>query len=518
MENIGRVDKQKVLIIVFLFFICAIVIVTIMAVKVSKNNNEKKVVNNSDISIQATRPSAVSGSFYPKNANELSAMIMEFLNSSVKIVNKDKLKILIVPHAGLEYSGNVAGAGFKQIEGQNYSKVIILGVSHRVWFDYVAIYNNGLWETPLGKISIDGELANKLVDEDKKIIFDTKPHKDEHSLEVQLVFLQKVLKDFKIVPVLLGQVSDEVLQSLAEKISENLDGNTLLVISSDLSHYPDWQTANKVDWETIKAVLSGDENNFDKTIAKSMSAGFSNLETCACGEQAIKVALKVAKKLSFSDIQKINYGNSGDIVDDKSRVVGYASIGVWGLEEKRISLNKEDQKEALQIARKTLKEYLTNGKIPEIKLTNKILNEKLGVFVTLRKNDDLRGCIGMFEPEDPLYLSIQKMAIAAAVEDSRFISVTKEELKDLTIEISVMTPMVKVGDWKEIILGKHGVVIKQGNRGGTFLPQVATETGWTLNEFLGHCSRDKAGLGWDGWKEADIYIYEAIVFSESELR
>jgi len=137
-----------------------------------------------------------------------------------------------------------------------------------------------------------------------------------------------------------------------------------------------------------------------------------------------------------------------------------------------------------------------------------------GAFVSLKKKGKLRGCIGTFKPDAPLYNLIQTMTIASATEDTRFLPVQANELKDIDIEISVLTPMKRINDVSKIVLGKHGIYIKKDGRSGTFLPQVATETGWTLEEFLGHCARDKAGIGWDGWKNAEVYTYEAIVFKE----
>jgi AmmeMemoRadiSam system protein A len=140
-----------------------------------------------------------------------------------------------------------------------------------------------------------------------------------------------------------------------------------------------------------------------------------------------------------------------------------------------------------------------------------------GAFVTLLKNGELRGCIGRFDSSEPLYRVVQHMAIAAATEDNRFPQVSRDEIGSLEIEISALTPMRKISSADEIELGRHGIYIKKGNRSGTFLPQVAIETGWTKDDFLGHCARDKAGLGWDGWKDAEIYVYEANVFSEKEM-
>ena len=213
--------------------------------------------------------------------------------------------------------------------------------------------------------------------------------------------------------------------------------------------------------------------------------------------------------------------NSGDSkYADKSRVVGYWSIAVVQKgTEPGFSISEPDKKELLRIARVTIEKKTGEDKVPgfNTKGYSKALMTPCGAFVTLKKNGDLRGCIGRFTSEEPLYKVVSDMAVASATQDSRFIPVTKSEVPGLGIEISVLSPMKKISSIDEIIMGKHGIYIKKGWASGTFLPQVATETGWTKEEFLGHCARDKAGIGWNGWKDADIYVYTADVFSENEV-
>ncbi|MFP4525749.1 MAG: AmmeMemoRadiSam system protein A [Bacteroidales bacterium] len=181
-------------------------------------------------------------------------------------------------------------------------------------------------------------------------------------------------------------------------------------------------------------------------------------------------------------------------------------------------LKPEEKKELLKIARETLESYIREGKKPEIEESRltEILKEKTGAFVTLSKKGNLRGCIGHFEANKPLYQIVQEMAVAASTQDIRFSPVEEDELDEIEIEISVLTPMEKVSSADEIELGKHGVYIKNGPNAGTFLPQVAESTGWSKEEFLGHLARDKAGLSWEAWKDKDteLYTYEAIVFEE----
>ncbi len=232
--------------------------------------------------------------------------------------------------------------------------------------------------------------------------------------------------------------------------------------------------------------------------------------------------LNITQDLPGIKIIPVEYKNSGDVsIGDKSQVVGYWAMAITqnSGSENGFNLSDEDKKTLLRIARHTIDKYINQGIVPEIDASefSETLKTPAGAFVTLHENGDLRGCIGTFTPTKPLYLVVQEMAISASTKDYRFSKVTSSEIKKIDIEISVLTPMVKINSISEIKLGKHGIYIKKGMNGGTFLPQVATETGWSLDEFLGHCSRDKAGIGWDGWKDADIFIYEALVFEEGEF-
>jgi hypothetical protein len=203
-------------------------------------------------------------------------------------------------------------------------------------------------------------------------------------------------------------------------------------------------------------------------------------------------------------------------------VVGYNSIVVEknnaAQENKGFSLEEKDKQKLLEIARQTMEGYISNNRIPEIdeKTLSPILRQPFGAFVTLKEDGDLRGCIGRFEAVDPLYKVIQQMAVAASTQDSRFPEVKPDEFDKIDIEISVLTPLRKINSIDEFQMGKQGIYMKKGYSTGTFLPQVANETGWTREEFLGHCARDKAHIGWDGWKDAELYVYEAYVFGEKK--
>ena len=221
----------------------------------------------------------------------------------------------------------------------------------------------------------------------------------------------------------------------------------------------------------------------------------------------------------------VDYQNSGDALSDKSRVVGYHAIVFAKKKNKNMSENQfvltdQEKKILLNIARSTIEEYLKTGNVAKVNMNDLTENIELdcGAFVTLHKDGALRGCIGRFMADEPLYAIIQKMAIAAATQDSRFPTVELDEMESIDIEISVLTPLKEIDSIDEIEMGRHGIYIKKGFASGTFLPQVALETGWTKEEFLGYCARNKAGIGWTGWKDADIYTYEALVFGENNIK
>jgi len=510
--------KNAVIVLVLFFLFSLLLSTCIVLFSINKNKVSLNKSSSGEI-LKPERQPAVAGIFYPYDQEKLNKLLDSFLSKAEILPNSGDLKILIVPHAGLEFSGATAGAGFKQLEKSNFSRAILLGASHQVYSNKIALYPKGLWKTPLGEVGVDNDFASKLLDNKENIVADNTPHEKEHSLEVELIFLQKVLKNFKIVPILIGQVSGENLKFLAKKISDNLDENTILIVSSDLSHYPSWQTANEVDNKTINSILSAKVEDFEKTVSEIENQNYPNLATAACGYNPIKVALMVAETLEIKNFKKIKYENSGDTSGNKDRVVGYGAIGAWTKEKPSEEfLNKESQDEALKIARKTLEKYLSSPRSPSSPPSpqSASLLKPLGAFVTLRKNTQLRGCIGEFEPKDPLYLVIQRIAIAAATEDSRFIPVTFDELKDIKIEISVMTPRKKITDWKKIKLGKEGVVTQSGLRSGTFLPQVAQETGWTLEEFLSQLCSQKAGLSPICYKDPNttLYTFEVQIFAE----
>jgi len=475
----------------------------------------------------SVRMAQVAGQFYPDDKEELRMMAEKFLSSAKQeIIEKGNLsqapQIIIVPHAGWEYSGQIAAAAFAQINNAGFKRVILVGPSHRAFFEGVATYDRDYWQTPLGRVAVDKALVDKILSSHEGIVANHEVHQNEHCLEVELPFLQLILSDFKIVTVLIGQADEATLTALAQKIAANFDKESLLVVSSDLSHYPDMETAQIVDQQTIKAILCGRRSEFIKTLER-LANEYPQVDTFACGQEAIKVGLMVAENLNMGEGKLLAETNSGQITGQTDRVVGYAAIGFYGkLENKSLKtkineeLSESQKKELLKIARETLENYLKNGQLVDVKVDDEALKQKRGVFVTLKKNGQLRGCIGSFFPQKPLYQLVQEMAIAAAVNDHRFPPLQYNELEDIKIEISVLSPLRRVSSPEEIELGKHGVYLKYGARTATFLPQVATETGWSREEFLSQLCAQKAGLPADCYLDpnVELFVYTAQVFGE----
>jgi len=462
-----------------------------------------------------------SGQFYDGSPKILGDTVKGFLERVDQEKLSGKLIALISPHAGYVYSGQVAAHAYRQLEGEDFDTVILLGPSHRVPVKGASVYVEGWWKTPLGKVKVDSELAGEIINKHQLFHFDEKAHKDEHSLEVQLPFLQATLKDFKIVPIVVNDSSEEFCQFLADAIVGSKGKKKILIVAStDMSHFHPYGRACLIDGVAIR-----DLENFD---LDSLRGHLSSGKTELCGGAAVFTAVLAAKAYGADRIRLLKYANSGDVTGDKSRVVGYGAFTVMRMDEEKTTpelkegkggekmLDEKQQKVLLGIARKTIEEYIRSRKIPEFNVDDPILKEKRGVFVTLRKKGMLRGCIGYIMPLEELYKAVSKMAIQSSTGDPRFPPVSPEELAEVEIEISVLTVPERINSVDEIKMGKHGVIVKKGYNQGVFLPQVATETGWSKEEFLNRLCYDKAHLPKDAWKDKDIEIYtfSAQVFEE----
>ena len=475
--------------------------------------------------LQNRKPYAA-GKFYTDKPAELKAQLQQMFSGSIKKKSENTPLAIIVPHAGYIYSGEVAASAYSQIDpNHQFERIFIIGSSHTMAFTGASVYCTGQYVTPLGIVKVDLELVNQLAKENKLIKCYPEPHLEEHSIEVQLPFLQYHLQtDFKIVPIIIGSSTAETAKKLAAILKPYLNEKNLFVISSDFSHYPNYIDAPVADQLTAKAIKTNMASNLINTLKSNDRKGIPGLATSLCGWSSVLTLLYMTEQMPGVTADLIQYKNSGDSsYGDKQKVVGYYSISFSQAKEKsqvsEFSLNNDDKKFLLKLARETITEYIRKGTSPVIDAArlSTTLKTPCGAFVTLNENHSLRGCIGRFDASQPLWKVVQSMAIAAATQDYRFDKVKQNEISQLKIEISVLTPLKRIQSVDEFTIGKHGIYIKKGNASGTFLPQVANKTKWSKEEFLGHCSQDKAGIGWDGWKTAELYTYEALVFSEGEM-
>jgi len=466
--------------------------------------------------IMTNRKPAVAGTFYPATATALNLQL-SMLFENVMRVPDPEVAALIVPHAGYVFSGSVAASAYAKLNRQKqYKNIFIIGRSHRKYFEGVSVFPHGNYITPSGLVEINEETASQLIEGNKFIYYNEEADSTEHSLEVQLPFLQYWLNnEFRIVPMIIGSDDPSISTQLAEALRPWFNADNLFVISTDFSHYPTYDMACKTDTETANAIVANDAQLLKKCCDKGNAFLSGNLQTALCGAAAVQTLLHLTRDNKEISLEKIVYKNSGDVPQgDKDRVVGYWAISA-SRKNDTLVITEQDKNQMFRLVKESIKEAIgkSNSILPGLEYTG-ILNQHLGVFVTLRNNGKLRGCIGRFNPKQPLYQTLKDVAISSATKDYRFDAVTKEELDEIDIEISILTPLKKIRSVDQIQLGKHGIYIKNGLNSGTFLPQVALEMRWTKDEFLGHCARDKAGIEWDGWKTAELFTYEAIVIRQ----
>ncbi len=479
-------------------------------------------MNVNGLNQKQNRNPAFAGKFYPASEKVLAGQLKK-LFSEAKPPTGDKptpegkheLRAIISPHAGYVFSGGVAASAFNQIpENKSFKRVFILASSHQFHFPGAALYNAGNYVTPLGEIEVDMETVNQLIDSSSLFQARNEAHEDEHSLEVQLPFLQyKLNSPFLLVPIILGTDNPRDCREIARALQPWFTSENLFVISSDFSHYPGYHDATDNDLRTANAICSNQPEELLSTLEKNQKRRINHLATSLCGWTSVLTLLHLTGNQEV-EYQKIEYQNSGDatLYGDKDHVVGYWAIAAFK-KGNTFSLSDEEKEELLEKARNAITQSVVTGKKGPVQLpkAKNILSQKAGVFVSIYINNELRGCIGHFAREETLGKLVQRMAVSAT-SDQRFEPVKADELKHMELEISVLSPLKKIDSPDEIELGKHGIYIEKGGRSGTFLPQVAQKTNWNLKNFLGLCSRDKAGIGWEGWKTANLYTYEAVVF------
>jgi MEMO1 family protein len=474
------------------------------------------------------RQAAVAGKFYPSMDIELMDELIELFSKAKKLTRDQKIipehiRAVITPHAGYVFSGVVAAAAFLHLKKRDdIHRVFLIGSSHHVWFEGASIYYESHYITPLGKVKVDSILAKKMLSACSFLNYHPEAHSNEHCLEVQLPFLQYILPStFKIIPIIIGSQSKETPCKLAEMLKPYFTQNNLFVVSTDFSHYPEYYDAVKIDQLTVEAICSNNPDQFIHQVNENEKKQIKNLATSICGWSSVLTLLYLTSSMRELRYNPILYQNSGDIAlyGDKSRVVGYQSIVIdLNMDPKHstISLSTDEKKILLNHARESIINNIkpTTTKTDGEKSLPHALLAHFGAFVSVYIDNNLRGCIGRMESDESIYSTIEKMSIASSADDSRFSPIRAHEIEKMSIEISILSPLRKISSISEIIPGKHGILIRKDFRSGTFLPQVADKTGWNTEEMLSQCSDRKAGLGPDGWRDAEIFIYEAEVFSD----
>ncbi len=464
----------------------------------------------------------VSGQFYTSNPQELSKQIDSFFAIAKNAPFEKEVGVVVVPHAGYVYSGAVAAYGFKAVSEKKVNTAVVIAASHYFPFNGISVWAKGGLKTPLGTVEVDEKFSEELIAKDEQFVFNKEVFDREHSLEVELPFLQKTFEGIRIVPIIIGQPDFPTLNKLAESLNSIVGErkDVLVVVSTDMSHFHNYETAKGKDAYAIEAVKAFDvEKIFREGAVRKMEF---------CGFMPLTAGMLYARARGFSNVDVLAYANSGDVTGDKNRVVGYTSIVFSKPQKKELKndgggvgpLSLDQKKRLIQIAKETIHTLMNEKKVFEVEEQDPRLQEEEGAFVTIHKHGRLRGCIGNILGKGPLFKTVRNMAVSAAVKDPRFPALTKEELKDIDIEISVLSKPWRITNVDEIQLGVHGVIVSGGmfNR-GVYLPQVATETGWSKEQFLSSLCSQKAGLPADAWKDPKtvIEIFTASVFSEEDV-
>ncbi len=488
---------------------------------------------------ETIRRPAVAGQFYTGDPNELRSEIEEYIDASGLTGIEGEILSIISPHAGYMYSGRTAAYAYSILREAEFRNVVVISPSHTEYFEFSSVFGGKSYMTPLGEIPVNRELVDLITSKSELVRISSKGHsvspggRSEHALEVQLPFLQVVLDDFKLVPIVMGDQSRRSVEALGSVLGESLNGqDALIVASTDLSHFHDDGTARALDGVFIDNLEDFDPEGLLQSLARK--------KTEACGGGPAAAAMIASRIQGANRCKVLNYSNSGDVTGDTRNVVGYVSAVVFKEKKSDPSrsldrekggenepgdgtvagsdLSRDDKLFLINLAKNVI-EAEFDKKSVEIDVPDReIMKQRRGAFVTLKKKGQLRGCIGYIEAVKPLVDTIREMASAAAFRDPRFRPVSAEELPQLEYEISVLSPITEISDPSIIEVGRHGIIITRGMNRGLLLPQVAAEWGWDRETFLAQTCV-KAGLPENAWRQSGtkIEIFSADVFSEKEL-
>ncbi len=483
------------------------------------------------------RRPAVAGQFYPDNPEQLRAQLDRYLTAGSTSVSLPlPPQGLIVPHAGYSFSGSTAGKAYALLEkADNIQQVMVMSPSHRVPFQGASVGDFDTFRTPLGEMPVATDTCAQLREATNLINGEREPHLYEHALEVQLPFIQRMLPEASLIPLMCGDLRTEQIHTVADALQPLLeDEQTLLVASSDFTHYgrsfgyvPFTENVadriKELDMGAVERITSLDPEGFLSYVHETGAT--------ICGQMPISLLLALLENdKSTTRAELVDYSTSGEFTGDYSHCVSYAAIAFNRhaaeastentADEQSVNLRNEDKKYLLGLARDTIEAHIEHKDptTPDPAELPDRLKEECATFVTLRQNNQLRGCIGSLEATEPLYRNVISNAVNSAFHDPRFPPLTRSDLAHLQIEISVLTPSRAISGPEKFHPGRHGIILKKNGHRAVFLPQVASEQGWDRETTLNHLAL-KAGLPQDAWRHgnAEFEVFEAIVFSEEEF-
>ncbi len=468
------------------------------------------------------RAPVLAGTWYPADAAKLRQSVKNFIASGGKgLAVQGELLGLVAPHAGHVYSGKIAGAAYALLARSKADTVVIISPSHRHAFDGVSVYDKGGYATPLGVTPLDKDFIDALRQAWPDIRYVSDAHAREHAVEIQVPFLQVALPKARIVPLVMGAQDINTCARLAlalVRATQASKRRVVLLASSDLSHFH-----NKADAETLDGTIRDAVRSFDHVDVLQCLA---TRECEACGGGPIIAVMQACKHLGATRAEVLAQGDSGDVSGDNDKVVGYMAAAFLkggngggngnpkAASDSRAGEFTEKERALLRrVAREAIRAKLDGRSYSPPEKVPPRLREVRGAFVTLKKHDQLRGCIGNIIGRGPLIETVANMAQAAAFEDPRFHALRPDEYDHLEYEISVLTIPHRITNPDEVEVGRHGLIMSRGWNKGLLLPQVPGEWGWDRRTFLEQTCR-KAGMDKNCWKDTDtaIEVFSAEVF------
>lgn len=492
------------------------------------------------------RAPAVAGTFYERSPFVLDRQVQDLLMQGAGTGTAGRAVAAVVPHAGYEYSGQTAARFYTLLSSGQVDRVIILGPAHHALVRGVALPDTALTDyyTPLGLVPIDQAACAALKDH-KEFVSQPAAAVREHSIEVQLPFLQKTLLNFRIIPLLCGPPGEVDVEAVGAALAPLLDSHTLVIASSDFTHYGASYGFTPFTNEVRSHLESWLEESSAQVAARD-EAGFvkhcGDTGDTICGEVPIRILL-AALRLAGQPVKGrlLAHALSSDRGHDQAHSVSYAAIGFFSGAEPRAGscetgrqeehpvkehqsgawtpgLSETEKSTVFALARDTLA-WAVEGRRGAFDMgryaLTPLLKTPTATFVTLKIRGHLRGCIGSLAPVEPLYQSVHDNAVSAALRDPRFRPVLSNELPSITVDVSILSPIRELASLAGFQVGRHGIILEKAGHRAVYLPEVATEQGWTLEQTLDSLS-EKAGLPPKAWKDgARFKVFESAVLSES---